>query len=521
MALVATFIGTCVGATAGYFGGKLDNFVMRVTDLFIALPLLVVLILLRNLPERQPWAKQVMGNAGSMRANDRHPVAVLLDADRARIVRGVVLSLKEKEFVEAARALGSSDKRIIFRHLLPNCAGPIIVTVTLNVAAAILTESALSFLGFGVSPPVPTWGNLLADSKGYFGIAPWLVWFPGLTVVLTVLRRELHRRRSARRARSPPTAGGVMSTTAADPVGTPRGAGSTGAVLEIEDLHVTFKTEDGPVYAVRGVDLAVHESEVLGVVGESGSGKSVTMLAAMGLLPKSATITGSVKFRGQELLGLEPGEVRHYRGSKIAMIFQDPLTALNPVLQVGDQIAEAVLAHQDLSQNEAYAKAIKLLDQVGIPQPATRASQYPHEFSGGMRQRAMIAMAISNDPEVLIADEPTTALDVTIQAQILEVIQEVQELTKSAIVFITHDLGVIARLADAGPGDVRRSQRRGRQRRRHLREPRTSLHSGAHELDPEGRRLAPSPDPGLAAEHAGATDGLRVPAAVCLLRRDL
>ncbi|HTN79393.1 MAG TPA: ABC transporter ATP-binding protein [Acidimicrobiales bacterium] len=238
-----------------------------------------------------------------------------------------------------------------------------------------------------------------------------------------------------------------MSTTAADPVGTPRGGGSSGAVLEIEDLHVTFKTEDGPVYAVRGVDLAVHESEVLGVVGESGSGKSVTMLAAMGLLPKSATITGSVKFRGEELLGREQGDVRRYRGSKIAMIFQDPLTALNPVLKVGDQIAEAVLAHNDMSQNQAYAKAISLLDQVGIPQPATRASQYPHEFSGGMRQRAMIAMAISNDPEVLIADEPTTALDVTIQAQILEVIQEVQEATKSAVVFITHDLGVIARLA--------------------------------------------------------------------------
>ena len=237
-----------------------------------------------------------------------------------------------------------------------------------------------------------------------------------------------------------------MSTTAAEPTGAPR-AGSTSAVLEIDDLHVTFKTEDGPVYAVRGVDLAVHEGETLGVVGESGSGKSVTMLAAMGLLPRTATITGSVKFRGEELLGLDKNDVRHYRGSKIAMIFQDPLTALNPVLKVGDQIAEAVTAHQGVSGNQAQARAIEMLDLVGIPQPATRASQYPHEYSGGMRQRAMIAMAICNDPEVLIADEPTTALDVTIQAQILEVIQQVQEVTKSAVVFITHDLGVIARLA--------------------------------------------------------------------------
>ena len=191
VALVATFIGTIIGATSGYFGGKLDNFMMRVTDLFIALPLLVVLILMRNLPTRQPWAGHIMGDAGSMRAT-----VVILSLffwmPTARIVRGVVLSLKEKEFVEAARALGASDKRIIFRHLLPNSMGPIIVTVTLNVAAAILTESALSFLGFGVNPPVPTWGNLLADSKGYFSIAPWLVWFPGLTVVLVVLARELH-----------------------------------------------------------------------------------------------------------------------------------------------------------------------------------------------------------------------------------------------------------------------------------------------------------------------------------------
>ncbi len=275
------------------------------------------------------------------------------------------------------------------------------------------------------------------------------------------------------------------------------------------------------MYAVRGVDLAVHESEVLGVVGESGSGKSVTMLAAMGLLPKTATITGSVKFRGHELLGLEASDVRHYRGSKIAMIFQDPLTALNPVLKVGDQIAEAVLAHQDVSGNEALGKAIQMLDLVGIPQPATRADQYPHEFSGGMRQRAMIAMAICNDPEVLIADEPTTALDVTIQAQILEVIQEVQELTKSAVVFITHDLGCDRPSRHSCPRAVRGAQRGGGQRRRHLREPGPPVHGRPDELDPARRRQPAAPHPWFAAEHARPADGLRVPAPLRLLRRDL
>ena len=220
-----------------------------------------------------------------------------------------------------------------------------------------------------------------------------------------------------------------------------------GPLLAIEDLHVTFPTEEGDVHAVRGVDLAVYPEETLGIVGESGSGKSVTMLAVMGLLPKTARIEGSARYRGEELLG-KRGRVRRYRGGRLAMIFQDPLTALNPVQRVGDQIAEGVAAHHpSLGRDGARRRALEMLELVGIPQPGTRARQYPHEFSGGMRQRAMIAMAIANDPDVLIADEPTTALDVTVQAQILEVIQDVQRETKAAVVFITHDLGVIARLA--------------------------------------------------------------------------
>jgi oligopeptide/dipeptide ABC transporter ATP-binding protein len=220
-----------------------------------------------------------------------------------------------------------------------------------------------------------------------------------------------------------------------------------GPLLEVEDLRVTFPTEEGDVQAVRGVDLTVYPGETLGVVGESGSGKSVTMLAVMGLLPRTARVEGAARYRGEDLLG-KHGRARRYRGGRIAMIFQDPLTALNPVQRVGNQIAEAVTAHKpSIGKDGARRRAIEMLELVGIPQPGTRSRQYPHEFSGGMRQRAMIAMAIANDPEVLIADEPTTALDVTVQAQILEVIQDVQRETKAAVVFITHDLGVIARLA--------------------------------------------------------------------------
>jgi len=219
-------------------------------------------------------------------------------------------------------------------------------------------------------------------------------------------------------------------------------------VLSIRDLSVTFATPAGPLTAVRGVDVDVHAGEIVGVVGESGSGKSVTFLAAMGLLPKRAHITGSVVLNGQELIGASPKVLRSVRGRLLSMIFQDPLSALNPVHRVGDQIVEMLQSHQKISQKTAFAKAVELLDIVGIPQPDERARQYPHEFSGGMRQRVVIAMAIANNPKVLVADEPTTALDVTVQAQILEVIQRVQQTFGTAVVLITHDLGVIARVAD-------------------------------------------------------------------------
>jgi oligopeptide/dipeptide ABC transporter ATP-binding protein len=219
-------------------------------------------------------------------------------------------------------------------------------------------------------------------------------------------------------------------------------------VLEIRNLHVTFDTSYGPLSAVRGVDLDIEEGELVGVVGESGSGKSVTFLATMGLLPRSARITGSVLLDGEQIIGSSQTHMRSVRGRLLSMIFQDPLSALNPVHKIGAQIAEMLQSHQALTDKEAAIRAIELLDIVGIPQPSERATQYPHEFSGGMRQRVVIAIAIANNPKVLIADEPTTALDVTVQAQILEVIERVQERFGTAVVLITHDLGVIARVAD-------------------------------------------------------------------------
>ncbi len=220
-------------------------------------------------------------------------------------------------------------------------------------------------------------------------------------------------------------------------------------ILEVRDLYVSFRTEQGMVRAIDGVSFDVNEGEVLGIAGESGSGKTVTLLAVMGLITDpNAVITGSIKYRGRELVGLRPAAMRDLRGREIAMIFQDPMTALTPVYTIGWQIAEQILAHQKITKKQAWDRAIDLLAEVNIPKPDEAVHRYPHQLSGGMRQRAVIAMALSCNPALLVADEPTTALDVTVQAQILDLLRKLQKSHGSAIIFITHDLGVMAELAD-------------------------------------------------------------------------
>ncbi|MGV9836245.1 ABC transporter ATP-binding protein [Nocardia niigatensis] len=223
---------------------------------------------------------------------------------------------------------------------------------------------------------------------------------------------------------------------------------TTAPLLEVSDLRVSFPSEEGRVEAVRGVNYTVQDGEVLAIVGESGSGKSVSSLAIMGLLPDQARVQGSIRLRGQELLGMGDRQLSTLRGSKISMVFQDPLSALTPVYRVGDQIAEALLAHGKMSKSEAAQRAVELLDLVGIPDAALRAKAFPHEFSGGMRQRVVIAIAIANDPELIICDEPTTALDVTVQKQILNLLRKARDITGAGVVFITHDMGIAATLAD-------------------------------------------------------------------------
>jgi oligopeptide/dipeptide ABC transporter ATP-binding protein len=220
-------------------------------------------------------------------------------------------------------------------------------------------------------------------------------------------------------------------------------------LLEVKDLKVSFRTEDGVVKAVDGVSFSIDQGEVLGIVGESGSGKSVTMMSVLRLInDPNMRVEGEVIYKGRDLMTLHKDEMQEVRGDEIAMIFQDPMTSLNPVYRVGDQIVEAILTHQDVGKPAAKRLATELLHQVGIPHPEARVDDFPHQFSGGMRQRAMIAMALANNPDILIADEPTTALDVTIQAQIIELIDKLKDDFNSAVILITHDLGVVAEVAN-------------------------------------------------------------------------
>jgi peptide/nickel transport system ATP-binding protein len=438
VALFATALAAVVGATAGYFGAAVERSLIFVVDLLLVFPSFLIISIISPRLRSDGWFAFV------------GLLAIFAWMISARVVRALTISLKGREFVRAAQFMGVSSFRIIFRHILPSTASFLIIDATIAVGVAVMTETSLSYFGFGVQPPDVSLGTLIAAGTGSAVTYPWMFLFPASLLVLFVLAVNLIGD-GLRDAIDPTSNTTPHRTRKAAPAlraattDTPRDAD---VVLSVRDLRVTFESVAGATPAVRGVDLTVRRGEILGIVGESGSGKSVTALAILGLLPAHARVSGGVTVAGTEVIGAGRKTLSRLRGDVVAMVFQDSLSAFTPVYRIGDQIAEAVLAHRDVGRSAARRRAVELLDLVGIPEPHLRAQAFPQEFSGGMRQRAMIAMAIANDPRLIVADEPTTALDVTVQAQILAVLRTAQRETGAALVLVSHDLGVIAGMAD-------------------------------------------------------------------------
>ena len=437
-AVVAGLIGTLLGLIGGWFRGLGELLTVRMVDVILCFPPILLALLVVTL---------LGPGAGTLIL----VLSVLYVPGFARVAYAEVLSARSHDYVEAVRALGAPTGRILIRTILPNIAGPVLVQFSLAVAAAVVVESGLSFLGLGVVPPAPSWGLMIRGARATMEQAPLLLLWPCLALTLTILAMNLLCD-ALRDAVDPRTQSARPRLRAADrllPGLLPPPSSQAETVLDVRGLTVEIGTPLGPIRPVDDVSLVVRAGETHAIVGESGSGKSLTATAVMGLLPSEARpVAGAAWFAERDLLGLPEPELRQLRGGAIAMVFQDPMSSLNPVHRAGVQVAEAVCAHQDLPPAKVRERALDLFRRVGIADPERRLNAYPHELSGGMRQRVMIAMAIANRPALLIADETTTALDVTVQAQILDLLAELKRETGTALIFITHSLAVVAEIAD-------------------------------------------------------------------------
>ena len=451
-AAAAGVIGVTLGLVGGYFGGIAELFTVRLTDIVLSFPPMLLALLIVTI--LGPGAETLT-----------LVLTILYTPGYARVAYGETLSARSVEYVEASRALGASPFRILFRTILPNISGPIIVQFSLTVASAILIESGLSFLGLGVVPPDSSWGLMIRAARGYMVYSPLPLLWPCLALTVTVLAvnalcdalRDIYDPKAAREGGLLQAARSLVRFPVAGEARRAEAEPAEDAQVKVSDLRIEFATPHGAFAAVDGVSLAIGRGETVAVVGESGSGKTMIGLSILRLIPgpHGSITAGSIALRTKQgnvlpLEQLDEEALEEVRGRDVAMVFQEPMTSLNPVYPVGEQIAEALRRHHDLNKRDALAKAIELLERVGIPDAALRVRDYPHQMSGGMRQRVMIAIALSCTPALVVADEPTTALDVTVQAQILDLFQHLRDEGDSdlGLMFITHNLGVVAEIAD-------------------------------------------------------------------------
>jgi peptide/nickel transport system permease protein len=442
---IGMFLGGILGLVAGYFRGGTDRVIVVVLDAAVAFPALVL-------------ALAVVLYWGQNLRNVTIVVGVLTAPLFARVLRTATMGVVDREYVLAARMLGARHRRVIERDIGPNVAVPLLAYGLSAMGFVILIEGALSFFGLGVPEGTTSWGKLVAQGQFYLEAAPWVCLFPAIGIFLTILALNYVGDRVQSRwlfggpVPKPPKRSKTAATTPTVESAAPVPAtAEPGVLLDVVDLHTYLTTPWGVVRAVDGVSLQVRRGRMLAIVGESGSGKTMLARSIAGLVPSPPAtpgLPGVVRFEGVDLRTRTPEELRHLRGREISMVFQDPMTSLDPVMKIGQQVAEPAIVHFGLSRKQAKAHALALLRDVGIPDPERRYDQYAHQLSGGLRQRVAIAIALSCGPKLLIADEPTSALDVTVQAQILDLLQFLQRDRNMAVILITHDLGVVAGRAD-------------------------------------------------------------------------
>lgn len=440
---VAAAVGVPLGVVAGYFGGWLDGLISRVVDIALAIPAIIVLLIAMSIfPGGQTPAMVSLG--------------LLLAPGLARVARAAAITTRGELFVAAARVAGLGHLQVLVRHILPRIAGPVVIRLALLAASALLVQAGLSFLGLGVNPPFPTWGGLVAEAYQLLQKSPWLIWPTGGTVTLTALALVILGdavRDALEAARSPlgRRRGQASAPAAMDQTEDVMAQPAEGALLSVNHMSVDLPLGMGPTRIVDNLSFHIQPGEIVALVGESGCGKSVTAMSLIGMPPGHGRIAGgSVRLDGRELAGADAATLTAIRGKEIGFISQEPMVSLDSTFTIGAQLVEAVRRHEGGSRAAARTRALELLRQVQIRDPEDMAKRYPHQISGGMAQRVVIARALAGRPRLLIADEPTTALDTTIQAEILDLIRDLVDDLGMAVILVTHDWGVVADIADRG-----------------------------------------------------------------------
>ncbi|HLS62506.1 MAG TPA: dipeptide/oligopeptide/nickel ABC transporter permease/ATP-binding protein, partial [Ruania sp.] len=433
---VAMVLGIPGGLLAGYLGRTFDTVASWVVDLVMSLPAMIVLLAARAVLGPTVWALMII-------------LGVLAAPSFYRLVRGIVLNVRGELYVDAARVSGLPGWRIVGRHVLVVVRAPIIIQISLVAGVALGLQAGLEFIGVGSSTAVPTWGSMLDEGFQNLTRSPTLILWPALALGLTSAAFVLFA--VALRDVLESTGGHATSRRRSLPSYQPgRGVPDEQALLSVRSLAIAYPGPDGTAReVVREVDLDVQVGEIVGLVGESGSGKTQTAFAALGVLPDAGRVVrGQIRIDGTDVVGLLPREWRRLRSTTVAYVPQEPMSNLDPSFTIGSQLVEAIRAGSTRTRAQARRRALDLLAQVEIADPERTFAAYPHEISGGMAQRVLIAIAMSCDPKLLIADEPTTALDVTVQAEVLGLLRRLQRERGLGVLLVTHNFGVVADLCD-------------------------------------------------------------------------